>query len=355
MFLFRIQHSTSASFPAAAATVAATQVVVFLLFVLQRPTGADGWCVLSTTLVALPPHGCTPSGSSRSTTSQLFAVATTEATSLAQLRTLEVCLSPGCVADGAEGVLLKLQALAPSCAAATTIEENSNIVVARGVCCKLCAYGPAARDRLTGRKHRKLADSNQKIVALLSLDAGTTMDPNQEAVLEGIDMCLKGDADLQRKNYKGAIQHYAKGIQRGMNAAIALNSIITNDSNDDTNTNTNNDTSALQWVVRALCNEATAKLHTKDTDGTIISAQTAYMLSQKRSSESLEALQEAYQTRGDDTNERMVLEALFALYEQQEQDEAASNVPRARRKRPDPMEANKRRNLGFRLTKLQPA
>jgi hypothetical protein len=261
------------------------------------------------------------------------------------------------VADGAEGVLLKLQALAPSCAAATTIEENSNIVVARGVCCKLCAYGPAARDRLTGRKHRKLADSNQKIVALLSLDAGTTMDPNQEAVLEGIDMCLKGDADLQRKNYKGAIQHYAKGIQRGMNAAIALNSIITNDSNDDTNTNTNtnNDTSALQWVVRALCNEATAKLHTKDTDGTIISAQTAYMLSQKRSSESLEALQEAYQTRGDDTNERMVLEALFALYEQQEQDEAASNVPRARRKRPDPMEANKRRNLGFRLTKLQPA
>ena len=254
-----------------------------------------------------------------------------------------MCLSPGCVADGAEGVLLKLQALAPSCAATTTIEENTNIVVARGVCCKLCAYGPAARDRMTGRKHRKLADSNQKIVALLSLDAGITMDPNQEAVLEAIDLCLKGDADLQRKKYKGAIQHYAKGIQRGMNAAITLNSSNDND----------NDTSALQWVVQALCNEATAKLHTKDTDGTIISAQTAYMLSQKRSSKSLEALQEAYQTRGDDTNERMVLKALFALYEQQEQDEAASNIPKARRKRPDPMEANKRRNLGFRLSKLQ--
>lgn len=264
-----------------------------------------------------------------------------------------MCLSPGCVADGAEGVLLKLQALAPSCRETTSsCAEKYNIVVTRGVCCSLCGNGPIARDPVTGKKHRKLT-SNQKILALLGLNnAGGTLDPNQEAVLEGIDLCLKGDADLQRKNYKGAIQHYARGVQRGMNAAIALSSNIIIIKSDNDNVNDNNNDTSLQWVVKALCSEATAKLHTKDIDGTIISAHTAYMLSQKRSSESLEALQEAYQTKGDDNNERMVLEALFALYEAQEQEAAASKTT-ARRKRPNPMEANKRRNLGFRLSKLQ--
>ncbi len=243
----------------------------------------------------------------------------------AETKTLEVCLSPGCVADGAETALLKLKSLC----------SRTDMDITQGVCCSLCGNGPVARDPVSGKKHRKIT-TNKKIVDLLEIE---NLDPNQEAVLEGIDLCLQGHQELKRKNYKGAAQHYAKAIETGMAAAIALGS------NDD------NSIVALEWVIQALCNEGICKLKTADVDGAIVSAGTAYQLSLKTSSDSLEVLQEAYGAKKEARKELEALQALFILYEQQE--EAQKGLKPARRKRITPMEANKRRTLGFRLSQLE--
>jgi len=273
-----------------------------------------------------------------STSRSRLEAATASASSTEAKPTLEVCFSPGCVADGAEGVLTKLSAL--SC-------NDESIVVAKGVCCSLCGNGPVAIEPSTGKKHRRLT-SNQKLLELLRLDADKVT-PSQTAVLEGIDLCLKGDAELSRNNYKGALQHYATGIGRGMAAAIELSGDSSNENSDDNVDN--GDNQSLDWVVRALSSEATCKLRTGDVEGAIVSAGTAHQLSQKRSQGALEVLQEAYQTQGDDRNELAALETLTALYEEQAQAEAG--LPLRKRKRLTVMEENQRRNLGFRLSSLR--
>lgn len=334
----------------------ATALVLSL--VLERPRSVDGWILEQSPTsrydAGIKPGGCSVSGRvDQRCLAATSLLATTTGTTENDTTVIEVCLSPGCVADGADGVLLKLRALSASC--------GGNVDVAPGVCCSLCGNGPIAQEPATGKKHRKLT-SNQKILGLLSLDS-SDLDPNQAAVLEGIDAFLRGEEDLKRKNYKGALQQYAKGLETGMTAAIALGASSSNKYTNDTDNDEDNDedniamgtttsgSASLQWVIQALCGEATAKLNTKDTDGAVLSSGTAYQLSNKTSARALEVLQEAYQTRGDDRLELEALEALFVRYEAQEKEEAS--IPRARRKRRTPMEANKRRTLGFRLSSLQ--
>ena len=54
-----------------------------------------------------------------------------------QCRRLEVCTSPGCVADGAMGTLKKLKALAPP-----SSQTDPGIVVKEGRCASACGSGP---------------------------------------------------------------------------------------------------------------------------------------------------------------------------------------------------------------------
>jgi len=313
-----------------ATTSEAAAVATILLFVMvgmNRRTDGFVWDA--------PPAVRKRVGGSRigaaTTTTRSSALFGTESTGT----TVEICVSPACAADGAEGVLSKLRALESSS------PEHNSVGFARGVCCSLCGNGPVARDTGSGKTHRKLT-SNQKILGLLSLDA-ENLDPDQEAVLEAIDACLEGDKALQRKNYQGAMQHYANGIGGGMNAAIALSKREESGSEDAP--------VSLQWVIKALCGEAEATLRSGDAPGAVVPAATAFQLSKKRSVESLEILQEAYQSTKKENEELDALETLFELYEKQEEDE--SKLPRARRKRQTPMEKNKRRTLGFRLSRLQ--
>ena len=292
---------------------------VLALLVLEQVKVTTGW------MLQRQHHNHPSSVCKRSETAStlLFVATAADEQPVTATKTLEVCVSPGCVADGAETALLKLQALA-----------SSDVAITRGVCCSLCGNGPITRDPESGKKHRKIT-TNQKILQLLELE--DNRDPNQEAVLEGIDLCLKGDQDLQRRNYKGASQNYAKGMERGMSAAIVLGG--------DTNP------VALEWVIKALCNEGTCKLKLNDIEGAILSAGTAYQLSQQKSSESLEVLQEAYQSTKQSQEELQALCSLFRLYKEQE--EAQKGLRPARRKRISPMEANQRRSLEFRLQQLE--
>ncbi len=300
-------------------------LAVLLYIAIEKPKITAGWIASKHTIL---PKGRLNLRSNdmkrRNPTTERFSAAADDDES--STKTLDVCMSPGCVADGAETTLLKLRALSSSCEESTTIS--------RGVCCSLCGNGPVAMDQGSGKKHRKITN-NQKILDLLGIDS-KNLDPNQAAILEGIDLCLKGDQDFQRRNYKGASQSYAQGIEKGMTAAIAVGG---------------DDPVALEWVVKALCNEGTCKVKTADMDGAILSAGTAYQLSQKRSAESLEVLQEAYQAKKQTKEELEALQALFCLY--QEEEETQKGLKPARRKRVTPMEANKRRSLEFRLTQLE--
>lgn len=297
--------------------------VAILSVAIQTPKITAGWIFPDRTAQQKTPlnRGCSIM-SSRSLMTELYSAADDDSST----KTLDVCMSPGCVADGAETTLLKLRALSSSC--------QDSITISRGVCCSLCGNGPVAMDPASGKKHRKIT-TNQKILDLLGIDS-KNLDPNQEAVLEGIDLCLKGDQDFGRRNYKGASKFYAQGIEKGMTAAIALGG---------------DNPVALEWVVKALSNEGTCKVKMNDMDGAIVSAGTAYQLSQKRSSESLEVLQEAYQAKKQTSEEFEALQALFQLYKEEE--EAQKGLKPARRKKVTPMEQNKRRSLEFRLSQLE--
>jgi hypothetical protein len=231
--------------------------------------------------------------------------------------TYEVCLSPGCVADGAESTLLKMQALAPP-----------SLCVQGGVCCSLCGNGPVVFD--DNKRHRKVSET--KLLSLLYGDEGINL--QQEAVLEGFNLVVEADAAMKSNDCEKAVALYEKGLCVGMQAALDLearrNTLETPEER--------SSTSGLLWLVKARQNEAAAKLKLGDQDGAILSARSACDLSLNAFPEAFELLHEAYHAKGDTKGEMEALWYLFALPEPEKL---------------STMQANKRRGLGFRLAKLE--
>ena len=237
----------------------------------------------------------------------------------ATTKIIEVCLSPGCVADGADGALLKLQALAPS-----------DVSVVPGVCCSLCGNGPVVMEE-SNKKHRRV--SEKKIIEILTEDSN--LDSNQEKILEGFNLAMEGDGALEKNDFTTAAERYAKAMEIGFDAAV---SIVESQESTSSESPEDNAPQSLKWVISARRNEAKAMLGLKDAAGAISSAELAFELSCNTCTKSLEILQEACQMKGDEIGELNALIALFDLPEPQKQ---------------APMEANKRRSLGFRLAKLK--
>lgn len=160
------------------------------------------------------------------------------------------------------------------------------------------------------------------------------MDPERAAVLEGFNLVLEGDKDLENNEYSKAIAKYSRAMDIGLEAALAI------EKKRQSSEEVSNAPSGLRWVIMARCNEARAKLGLADSQGAIAAAESAHDLSRKTCARSLELVQEACQMKGDDAGEINALKALFDL--------------------PEPSklsvrEANKRRSLGFRLARLEAA
>lgn len=256
-----------------------------------------------------------------------------------QKTTLEVCLSPGCKADGAERTLLKLQALA-----------TEDVLVVPGVCCSLCGNGPIVMDTTTQKKYRKVVSSSiesNKILEVLLLtkqdddddtaSSSTTLDPDRAAVLEGFNLVVEGDAALEQKKYSQAIEKYDTAMVTGLEAALTLEK-RRREASVSTSESLLVPPQGLVWVIQAKCNEARAKLALNDSEGAMIDAESAFQLSRNTYAPSLQLLQEACQAKGDGVGELEALQALFDLPEPSKM---------------TAMEANKRRSLSFRLSKLQ--
>jgi tetratricopeptide (TPR) repeat protein len=270
-----------------------------------------------------------------------------------KLTIYEVCLSPGCIADGASQTLEKLQALAPP-----------NVIVKAGSCSSLCGNGPVLvvhsssgtdnndppnmNKKVVTKKHRKV--SGAKILELLEgndqKNSGSTGPP--EALIEGYELVLQAD-DLfaKSKDYAQAVQLYEKALAIAFRPAMDLQTARDQmqkgedlSSSTATSMTTTKQPTGLQWLIRARCNEATCKLRLGDVGGALFAAQGACNLSRNTSAGSLVVLSQVYQQKRDAAAELQALQTMFAL-------------PVVYVSKLTFAQQNQRRELGFRLAKLE--
>lgn len=259
-----------------------------------------------------------------------------------KLTTYEVCLSPGCIADGASQTLEKLQALAPP-----------NVIVKAGSCSSFCGNGPVlvvhsssvgADDdppKVVTKKHRKV--SGAKILEMLQgndeNDAGSSGPP--EALIEGYELVLQAD-DLfaKSKDYAQAVQLYEKALAIAFRPAMDLQTARDQMQRGEDLSIMTKQPTGLRWLIRARCNEATCKLRLNDVGGALFAAQGACNLSRNTSAESLIVLSQVYQQKRDPAAELQALQTMFAL-------------PIVDESKLSFAQQNQRRELGFRLAKLE--
>jgi tetratricopeptide (TPR) repeat protein len=260
-----------------------------------------------------------------------------------KLTTYEVCLSPGCIADGASQTLEKLQALAPP-----------NVVVKAGSCSSLCGNGPVLVVQSNGdhqninekvmKKHRKV--SGAKILDLLQGNNENDSDYSAgppEALIEGYELVLQADELFTKsKDYAQAVQLYEKALAIAFRPAMNLQTARDQmHKGEDLSSNSiTKQPTGLQWLVRARCNEATCKLQLGDVGGALFAAQGACNLSRNTSAESLQVLAQVYQQKGDAAAELQALQTMFAL-------------PVVDENKFSFTQQNQRREFGFRLAKLE--
>jgi hypothetical protein len=127
-----------------------------------------------------------------------------------QLMTLEVCLSPGCLADGAQGTLQKLQALIS--------DETNTTKVVKGVCCSLCGNGPVVI--LNGNQKIRQVNSNDKILKLLILDNQDDVDESDysrfQSILQSFDLIEQARASVKSREFVKGTKLFQQGIDLGM-------------------------------------------------------------------------------------------------------------------------------------------
>lgn len=235
----------------------------------------------------------------------------------------EVCLSPGCLADGAQQTLDKLQALAPP----------GNLVVP-GVCCSLCGNGPVVMspNEKTTTKHRRVR--NKKIFDLFLDESEPESIP--EPLIQGFEASLEAEEAFQKNDFEKAAGLFETAVETAFEAAMDLQSAREEAGTE--NVAKSGIPAGLLWLVQARRNEATAKLELGDVDGAALAAQASCEIAQNKCADSLEVLANVYEKMGDTKAE---LDALNIYFDLPVEDNLPTQV------------ANKRRALGFRKQRLE--
>jgi tetratricopeptide (TPR) repeat protein len=270
-----------------------------------------------------------------------------------------VCLSPGCVADGALKTYEQLLALAPP-----------HVIVEAGSCHSLCGNGPVIDATTTAVKSTTTTSSSSpnnnkrmrkvsgpKVLQLLQ-DEGVIPE-----LAEGYTLVLKGDEAFAAQQYSTAIELYEKAVHVAFRPAMEaqaarehLARIAPNSSKGSTTAAprsasssargagasasvlSHTPTSSLDWLVRARRNTATSLLYLGDLEAALLEAQAACNLSRNTCWRCFVVVAECYRHKGNTQSEYETLKALFAL----PVDEAALDFP----------SKNDRRELQFRMQRL---
>lgn len=274
-----------------------------------------------------------------------FCILLTASSSSVHNHVVEVCVSPGCLADGAENTFAKLKALA-----------HPSICIREGKCESLCGKGPVliqnpdeeGRIGSSGRHvKRKLVlkyMSGDKIVSFLEGlmildDEGVPADNNAkenrriipDSLMKGYDLVEEGLDKFSQKLYGDASQLLKEGIDIGFQPAKEFGG-------------------NMEWMIVAHQTLAESLLETKqlcenknDDDHLLDSALTyiTEALALKPEDEKLyEVLGAIYQARNDLDGEYRAMRAMFDLPQMN-----SPNPPRE--------VALRRRTLRFRLQKLE--
>lgn len=235
----------------------------------------------------------------------------------------QVCMSPGCLADGARHTYDKLVALAPP-----------HVQVQAGSCHSLCGNGPV----VDAHQKRLRKVSGPKVLDLLQQERGVVPE-----LVEGYDLVLEGDAAFAKAQYDEAIALYSRAVQVSFRAALdwqaARERLHKPKGSSTTTSQSSSSTTPLEWLVRARRNTATALLHQDDLESALLEAQAACNLSRNTCWKSVRVVAEIYKRKGDLGGECATLHTLFALPVDESTLEFAAQ--------------NDRRELQFRLQRLE--
>jgi hypothetical protein len=249
--------------------------------------------------------------------------------------TYEVCLSPGCIADGAQVTLQKLQALVPYSSSSTT-----RYCVKAGVCQSLCGNGPIVRSAVTNRKTRQVS-SDDKMLKLLGLDGGVQAGQKKglTTLLQSFD-CVREASGAN--DVESACRFYQQAIDSGLSIIQGTDSYSLEQ---------------VLWLVDAL--QKQTQLLLKDPTG---------MEKKQAAVEAAEKAVELVRNATTSDDEELSIATLYSCLECLQQAlEACNDKNRTIEKEVDVIQRllkllpkkltatqqNKRRTLGFRLQKLQ--
>jgi hypothetical protein len=298
-----------------------------------------------------------------------------------ELIVYQVCLSPGCVADGAEDTLERFQAMAPP-----------HIIIEAGVCSSLCGNGPvvlmnppehgdaAMKKKTPAVRHRKV--KGDKILELLCAPPPTDHRSRVEEVpvpvvnplndvqamrasliatskpvvkacstappdglVQGYNVAMDADALFLKKSYEDALKLYQQAVQLAFRPAIDLQNsreVLQRRLKLNTSRSTNKRSTpppALVWLIRARRNEAICNLRLHLLDDAMLAATAACNLSRNTDADCFQVLAEIYQTKGDSAGELQALQSSFGF----PVDESCLSM----------QQKNQRRLMRLRLAKLE--
>ena len=241
-------------------------------------------------------------------------------------RTLQVCLSPGCVADGARATLDRLAALAPP-----------GCRVEPGACVSGCGAGPIVLEKVSeatggGRVVHKRVGGAEAMMRLL-VGAGDEA-PSPDLVL-GYDAVVGAEIAASEGRHSEAAGMYGSGIALAIAAIEGLGDGGAEGAVEAANCRLR---LAPSWLIRAQIGEARAMLAVKDAEGAVRAALSSIKFSCESDPLCYEVMAEASAAAKDAAGELEALRSMFALPEE-------PDMPRD--------VANRRRTWGFRLARLE--
>ena len=215
---------------------------------------------------------------------------------------LEVCLSPGCMADGAPLVLERLSALTPL-----------SIEVKPGTCQSLCGKGPIVIQNGIERKTIYKRIKRDSLLKMLKDDLGISVPLD---LINSLDLIEQAQEAANAKMYDKAIELYHEGMEKSK--SISSNEYDKN------------------WMCKAHLGLAKVLLIIGDAESAADEVREAMTINED-DNDALELLVSICNQKRDSIGEFTALSKLLA----QSQDNQSRDI------------AIRRRTQGFRLQKLQ--
>lgn len=236
----------------------------------------------------------------------------------------EVCMSPGCMADGASSTLQKLQALVP---------PGDEVV--EGVCCSLCGNGPIVMTPTEKMitKHRRTKGA--KLLEILSQDKQAKL---SQQLVEAYALYEQGIEAMEVNDLETAVNPFKDAIRIG-SGRPSVDLQEQRQKYGIENLSVDGIPTGLLWLIDLQRKSAYAQIELKNLEGALIAAVAANNLAAGNDTESLEILVRIHEMGANPNEELAALRNLIQLMD------SKGELSR--------QDQNKRRQMGFRQQNLE--